>query len=222
MKVLKKIITLFIVCLTITVAVPIQIDSVTLTVEAHPGRTDKNGGHKDNKNVSGLGNYHYHCGGNPPHLHENGVCPYAEGTGTASTSSTSPAKVNSKQTATETPVANNSTTQNDSSKQTAAAKKETESVIIISDTSYDNVAFNASYYANNYTDVYQLYGDDAKALYNDFITVGIKEGRQASAQFSILVYKENNQDLQDVFGDDLIKYYNHFIEYGVNESRVAK
>ena len=43
---------------------------------AHPGRTDVNGGHRDNQNVSGLGSYHYHCGGNPPHLHENGICPY--------------------------------------------------------------------------------------------------------------------------------------------------
>lgn len=44
---------------------------------AHSGRTDSNGGHKDNNNVSGLGYYHYHCGGNPPHLHTNGTCPYA-------------------------------------------------------------------------------------------------------------------------------------------------
>lgn len=43
---------------------------------AHSGRTDSSGGHRDNKNVSGLGYYHYHCGGNPPHLHTNGVCPY--------------------------------------------------------------------------------------------------------------------------------------------------
>ncbi len=43
---------------------------------AHGGRTDSNEGHKDNKNASGLGSYHYHCGGNPAHLHENGVCPY--------------------------------------------------------------------------------------------------------------------------------------------------
>lgn len=48
----------------------------TSTVEAHSGRTDSSGGHKDNKNKSGLGPYHYHCGGNPPHLHNNGVCPY--------------------------------------------------------------------------------------------------------------------------------------------------
>lgn len=43
---------------------------------AHKGRTDANGGHKDNKNASGLGPYHYHCGGYPAHLHDGGVCPY--------------------------------------------------------------------------------------------------------------------------------------------------
>ncbi len=43
---------------------------------AHSGRTDSAGGHRDNRNVSGLGYYHYHCGGNPPHLHTGGVCPY--------------------------------------------------------------------------------------------------------------------------------------------------
>jgi hypothetical protein len=42
---------------------------------AHNVREDANGGHKDNKNVSGLGSYHYHHG-YPAHLHENGVCPY--------------------------------------------------------------------------------------------------------------------------------------------------
>ena len=43
---------------------------------AHSGRTDANGGHRDNKNKSGLGSYHYHCGGYPAHLHPNGICPY--------------------------------------------------------------------------------------------------------------------------------------------------
>ena len=42
---------------------------------AHSGRTDSSGGHRDNKNKSGLGSYHYHCGGYPAHLHTNG-CPY--------------------------------------------------------------------------------------------------------------------------------------------------
>ena len=43
---------------------------------AHSGRTDSSGGHNDNFNESGLGSYHYHCGGNPPHLHIGRVCPY--------------------------------------------------------------------------------------------------------------------------------------------------
>lgn len=47
------------------------------TVQAHSGRTDASGGHHDNKNASGLGSYHYHCGGYPAHLHEGGVCPYS-------------------------------------------------------------------------------------------------------------------------------------------------
>lgn len=46
---------------------------------AHSGNTDARGGHKDNKNRSGLGPYHYHCGGYPAHLHTNGVCPYSSG-----------------------------------------------------------------------------------------------------------------------------------------------
>ncbi len=55
--------------------------SVSLGVSsfAHSGRTDASGGHRDNKNKSGLGGYHYHCGGYPAHLHTSGVCPYRGG-----------------------------------------------------------------------------------------------------------------------------------------------
>lgn len=56
---------------------------------AHSGRTDSNGGHKDNKNASGLGPYHYHCGGYPAHLHTGGVCPYSGGGSTSSSSTSS-------------------------------------------------------------------------------------------------------------------------------------
>lgn len=61
-------------------------------VDAHSGRTDANGGHRDNKNASGLGSYHYHHGYGP-HLHTNG-CEYGGGTtsssggGSSSSSST--------------------------------------------------------------------------------------------------------------------------------------
>ena len=63
------------VCAWVPQAVP--GDFGVLVAEAHSGRTDRYGGHRDNKNKSGLGSYHYHCGGHPAHLHENGVCPYA-------------------------------------------------------------------------------------------------------------------------------------------------
>lgn len=55
-----------------------------VSASAHRGRTDSSGGHRDNKNASGLGYYHYHCGGNPAHLHRNGVCPYRGGSSSSS------------------------------------------------------------------------------------------------------------------------------------------
>lgn len=67
----------------------------------HSGRTDGSGGHKDNKNASGLGYYHYHHGMGP-HLHNNGVCAYNSQTSktttttkklTASSSKTSSNKI---------------------------------------------------------------------------------------------------------------------------------
>lgn len=45
--------------------------ALTLSVSAHPGKTDKYGGHYDNS----TGEYHYHHG-YPAHEHINGVCPY--------------------------------------------------------------------------------------------------------------------------------------------------
>lgn len=67
---LKKIISvIFVLCLILI---------TTITASAHSGRTDSSGGHRDNKNKSGLGSYHYHCGGYPAHLHKSGYCPYRD------------------------------------------------------------------------------------------------------------------------------------------------
>ena len=73
----KKLTVILLASLTILTSTA-TIVAPPLTIEAHSGRTDSSGGHKDNQNQSGLGSYHYHCGGNPPHLHTNGVCPYAD------------------------------------------------------------------------------------------------------------------------------------------------
>lgn len=67
-------IKVLLVALSLLLAVP---------ASAHSGGTDSHGGHHDYNNVSGLGSYHYHHGMGP-HLHPNGVCPYASGTSTNS------------------------------------------------------------------------------------------------------------------------------------------
>ncbi|MCG4715607.1 hypothetical protein L0P75_16385, partial [Faecalibacillus intestinalis] len=56
---------------------------------------DSSGGHRDNKNKSGLGSYHYHCGGHPAHLHTNG-CPYTGGGSSESSSSQGGSNSNSQ------------------------------------------------------------------------------------------------------------------------------
>ena len=76
---MKKFKTLFIIMICVCLAAPYSISS------SHSGRTDSYGGHHDNKNASGLGSYHYHCGGYPPHLHKNGICPYSSAATSQST-----------------------------------------------------------------------------------------------------------------------------------------
>lgn len=75
--------------------IALSVTSIGINSYAHSGRTDSSGGHKDNKNKSGLGSYHYHCGGNPAHLHTNGVCPYSSSS-SSSKSSTSSSSSSSK------------------------------------------------------------------------------------------------------------------------------
>lgn len=117
----KKIVTIVLLCV-----LSIAICNITF---AHSGKTDSNGGHKDNKNKSGLGSYHYHCGEYPAHLHTNGVCPYSSNSSTAanknskttsktsSSSTGSNSSANSKSTITST-VASQSTSATYSSSKT--------------------------------------------------------------------------------------------------------
>lgn len=91
----------------INVILTISIILIGINTYAHSGRTDSSGGHKDNKNKSGLGSYHYHCGGNPAHLHTNGICPYSSnakssgtGSSTKSTKSSTPSSSSATQSGT--------------------------------------------------------------------------------------------------------------------------
>ena len=79
--------------------------------------------------------------------------------------------------------------------------------------------FNAKYYADQYPDLYDAFGYNEKALYNHFLTYGLKEGRVMNPIVDVVKYRETYGDLQDAFGDNWDLYVNHFFEYGINEDR---
>ncbi len=81
--------------------------------------------------------------------------------------------------------------------------------------------FDPTYYATNNPDVAAAYGNSSDLLLKHFISNGMKEGRQASAEFNVYVYINNYPDLQRAFGKDLKKYYLHYIEAGKKEGRIA-
>ena len=136
----KKIVTIVLICVF-----SVAICNITF---AHSGKTDSNGGHKDNKNKSGLGSYHYHCGEYPAYLHTNGVCPYSSNSSTAanknskttsktsSSSTSSNSSANSKSTTTSTvtsqstsPTYSNSKTQNTIETQSTDKKGEGNNIV---------------------------------------------------------------------------------------------
>lgn len=80
--------------------IAISIISIGVNAYGHSGRTDSSGGHKDNKNKSGLGSYHYHCGGHPAHLHTNGVCPYSSSSSSSKSNTSSSSSSSTKTTST--------------------------------------------------------------------------------------------------------------------------
>ncbi|OHW61415.1 hypothetical protein EUAN_22650 [Andreesenia angusta] len=137
----------------------------------HSGRTDSSGGHRDNKNVSGLGYYHYHCGGNPAHLHPNGRCPYS-GSSTPSTSggsnATSPVKISAK-------VPNTSVKIDGVNINTANAKYPP---LLFKDITYIPITFDIVYYLDinyNWTDASNLKFSR---------TIGLKNTKQFKQMFT--------------------------------------
>ena len=87
------------------------------------------------------------------------------------------------------------------------------------DASYYAPVFDAKYYLENNIELKWAYGDDEEKAFNHFVKYGMKEGRQAKADFDVNAYRARYVDLQQVYGDDLVKYYIHYIKYGQAEGR---
>ena len=81
--------------------------------------------------------------------------------------------------------------------------------------------FDAAFYATLYPDVAAAYGKDTAGMYAHFVTYGIPEGRQGSAEFNVQIYMSNYPDLDKAFGSDIAAYYQHYVSYGKAEGRIA-
>lgn len=165
-----------------------QCPDAFITASAHSGRTDSSGGHHDNKNKSGLGNYHYHHGYSA-HLHTNGVCPYDIPQSAADTSISSPPQDSGITTNTNSGISNTTTS--------------------VSAVNYAHV-FDATFYAAANPDVAALYGTDATMLFQHFLVAGMSEGRQGNASFNVHTYKAANPQLVALFGENLPQYYLYY------------
>ena len=155
----------------------------TIVAEAHSGRTDSNGGHRDNKNASGLGSYHYHCGGHPAHLHTNGVCPYEGGAVEAAPETAAPDQA-------ETVIPENismvfnAVYYADHNEDLYSLYGYDEDQLLdhflksgMKEGRVASESFNVSVYKENNPDLANLFGDDLTAYYEHFMSCGHGEGR---------------------------------------------
>lgn len=81
--------------------------------------------------------------------------------------------------------------------------------------------YDPVYYAIHNPDVVAEFGFSPDLLMAHFVTYGMEEGRQASANFAPTAYLEKYEDLRDVFGTDIRRYYEHYQNYGAAEGRSA-
>ena len=97
---------------------------------------------------------------------------------------------------------------------------------VIKSWKYQNVeyayVFDAAYYLAKYPDLKKAYGTDEQKAFNHFIKHGMKECRQASANFNVIVYQARYADLRAAFGNNMEKYYIHYCKHGYQENRIAK
>lgn len=84
---------------------------------------------------------------------------------------------------------------------------------------FDTKVYNDAFYINKYADLKKAFGSDYAALRNHWKSYGIKEGRQAHADFSVRTYLARYTDLQRVFGSDFEAAINHYVTTGAKEGR---
>ena len=84
-----------------------------------------------------------------------------------------------------------------------------------------NYLFDATYYADKYSDLKKAFGYNKSQLKSHWLNFGIKEGRTASPVYDPAYYVNKYSDLKSAYKTDYEALYNHFINFGINEGRVA-
>ena len=81
--------------------------------------------------------------------------------------------------------------------------------------------YDFNYYQEHNPDIKRAFGNDDMATFIHFLTCGMKEGRQASANFNPTVYANRYPDLFNAFFFNLPEYYIHYLNCGRAEGRSA-
>ncbi len=81
--------------------------------------------------------------------------------------------------------------------------------------------YDFNYYQEHNPDIRAAFGNDDVATFVHFLTCGMNEGRQGSANFNMGIYASRYPDLFAAFYFNLPEYYLHYIKCGRAEGRVA-
>lgn len=83
------------------------------------------------------------------------------------------------------------------------------------------LVYDYNYYIAHNADVARVFNGDEYATLRHFVEYGMKEGRQAIANFNVQSYRARYADLRAAFRNDLPAYYRHYINCGKREGRIA-
>ena len=81
--------------------------------------------------------------------------------------------------------------------------------------------YDYDYYIKKYEDLCEIFKANKVGAFNHFLNFGMKEARQAKAEFNVDIYSYNYTDLQKAYGVNLPEYYKHYCKFGKKEERVA-
>jgi hypothetical protein len=81
-----------------------------------------------------------------------------------------------------------------------------------------SACFDTKFYLNKYQDL-KSHGVTEQNAFEHFCRYGMKEQRQASANFNVLTYAMLYPDLRQAYGCHWEQYYMHYCKYGKKENR---